>query len=187
MVEVQKSIYELIQEVRYELSQIEIKKSGWNPHLKFGYIELKDFVQVATKLFYEKGLCPVFSIQFDGNGVEVAVLKIVSGTEQVVFTVPTADSTASQNPIQNLGAKITYLRRYMYLIALDLVENDAVDAEDGEVKPQTPTLATPKQVELIKSLYDEENVQKMIEYYQVNSLDELTVKQASEAIARKKK
>ena len=46
--------------------------------------------------------------------------------------------------------------------------------------------ATSKQVEMLRSLYDEENVAKMLEYYNIQNLDELSLKTASELIARKK-
>jgi hypothetical protein len=93
------------------------------------------------------------------------------------------------NGIFNTGSKITYMKRYLYSNLLDLCENDVADQNNGEVKEQKieEKRATPKQVEMIRGLYDEENIAKMVEYYNINSLEELTLKQASEVIARKKK
>lgn len=144
-IEMQKSIYELLQEVRYELSKTELRKSGVNRHLNFNYFELKDFVPTVTKLFYERGMTPIFNIDIV-DGIEWAVLEIIKGAEVITFKSPTAD-TGQNNPIQNLGSKITYMRRYLYLIALDLVENDTVDAEDRD----TTKYATKIQIEKIFS------------------------------------
>ena len=89
------------------------------------------------------------------------------------------------NPIQSAGAKNTYMKRYLYMNALELSEYDAVDASAGE-KPEKVKNATEKQVLMIRTLYDEENIRKMLEFYQINSLEELTIDQASTVIKRKK-
>lgn len=151
----QYNIYQLLQDVRNELTKIEIKKSGYNSFAKFGYFELKDFLPITTKLFKERGMTPLFSIAYF-DGIEYALLKIIRGNEQIEFRVPTAEPSGN-NPIQNLGAKITYLRRYLYLIALDLVENDVVDAMDNTKEPKV-VVATPLQVKTIM-----ENKEKLIE------------------------
>ena len=75
----------------------------------------------------------------------------------------------------------------MYLIALDIVENDIVDASIEENKASIEEKkATEKQIEMIKSLYDEENIAKMLEYYNIATLEELSLKDASQVIAKKK-
>ena len=187
-IKVEKTIYELLQEVRYELSKTKLSKSGLNKHLNFSYFELGDFVPTATELFAKKGLCPIFNIVYDGNGIEIAVLKIVKGAEVVQFTTPT-DTPSNMTGIQALGAKITYLRRYLYLIALDIVENDVVDAtldENSNKAKVEDKKATEKQIEMIRGLYDEENIAKILEYYNIESLSDLSLKQASQVIAKKK-
>ena len=185
-IKVEKNIFELLQEVRLELSKKQLNKSGYNKHLNFKYFELGDFVPTATQLFADKGLCPIFNIVYDTNGIEIAVLKIVKGTEQVQFSTPT-DSPSNMSGIQALGAKITYLRRYLYLIALDIVENDIVDASIEKNEPSvSDKKATPKQVEMIRGLYDEENIAKIIEYYNIENLEDLSLKDASTVIAKKK-
>ena len=47
--------------------------------------------------------------------------------------------------------------------------------------------ATNKQIEMIKQLYDAENIAKMLEYFNVASLDEMSLKDASDVIAKKRK
>jgi len=186
-IQVEKTIYELLQEVRYELTKCELKKSGRNTYQNFDYFELKDFVPTATKLFNERGMCPIFNIAYEpNNGIEMAVLTIIRGSESIRFTTPTADPSGT-NAIQNLGAKITYLRRYLYLIALDLTENDIVDASDNSKDTPVVKKATPKQIEIIKEIYDEENISKMLEYYKIESLEDLPMKDASNVISRKSK
>ena len=43
------------------------------------------------------------------------------------------------NAIQNLGGSNTYLRRYLYLNALEIVENDMYDATSGKTTTKTTT------------------------------------------------
>ena len=187
---IDKSIYELLQEVRYEMTKIPIRKSGVNKHLNYNYFETADFLPTAHKLFYERGLCPLFSIGYDPNtGIEMAYLRIIKGAEALTVQFPT-DTPTNMSGIQAVGAKITYMERYCYRSLLGLTENDIVDLTlddtSRNVKVEDKT-ATPKQIEKIRQLYDEENIAKMIEYYGVSNLEELKMTQASEAIARKKK
>ena len=179
--ELEKSIFELLQEVRNVLSNTEIKKSGYNAFAKFNYFELKDFLSISTKLFNERGICPVFNIELDSNGIEYARLDLIKGMELITFRTPTAEPSGN-NPIQNLGAKITYLRRYLYLMALDLVENDVVDAQEP-VKEDPVVYATPLQVEeilnnkdLIMDLLKERGIKSK------NDIKKLTLDEADEII-----
>ena len=188
-IKVEKTIYELLQDVRYEMSKAPLKKTGYNKHLNFNYFELADFLPTAVKLLDERGLCPIFCIGYDANGIEMATLTVIKGAERVTFTTPT-DSPTNMTGIQALGAKHTYLKRYLYMNLLDMTENDMVDAsldEDSRQAKIEEKKATPKQVEMLKGLYDEANIAKMLEYYGVNAIEEMSLKQASEAISRKKK
>jgi hypothetical protein len=45
--------------------------------------------------------------------------------------------------IQNLGATHTYIRRYLYLLAMNVLENDVVDAAE----PKAPPVKAPVKVE----------------------------------------
>ena len=182
-IKVQKSLTADLQEVRAKISEMEIKKSGYNGYGKFNYFELKDFLPQATKLFSEKGICPIFQIAIGSNGVEYAILTLNRGPETIEFKVPTAESNNSSNPIQNLGSKITYLRRYLYMICLDLVENDLVDAVSGSEKEKKVNFATKFQVD---KLY--QNREKMVDKFKelniktMNDLKGLTVETASELL-----
>lgn len=176
-----KTLAELLQEVRYEMSKTEMKKSGYNAHLKFNYFELKDFVPLATKLFYERGITPMFTIECDANGIEYAYMHIFKGAERLIFKVPTAE-TGMPNPMQGLGAKITYLRRYMYLIVLDLVENDIIDAQDEAPKAE---LITNEQWTMLNKLYTKEEVKAMYAELGISNGKQIPREFASKKIADK--
>lgn len=120
------NIYSILQKLRNDPRLKGLKKTGKNAHLNFNYYELDDVLPVATALFEEYGICPIFRIEVEPNGIEYAYLTLVRDHEQIIFKVPTADPTGN-NPIQQLGSKITYLRRYLYITCLDLTEQDSVD------------------------------------------------------------
>lgn len=74
----------------------------------------------------------------------VLVIDIESGAEEL-FKKETREVTlqASQ-PIQNLGGKSTYMKRYMYMDVFEINENDSVEEETGapvkvETKVETKT------------------------------------------------
>jgi len=184
------NIFEAIQKVRLAMSKEPLQKNGYNAHLKYHYFEIGDFMPKAIEYLDRYGLCPIFNIGFDASGVEIATLTVVKGADRVMFQIPTAEVPNLQG-IFALGGKDTYCKRYLYVNhLLDLTENDVAEEINGDKEVKVTVeekKATPKQVELIRSLYDDENIAKMIEYYNVSSIEEMSLKQASEAIARKKK
>ena len=118
-----------------------VKKSGKNIKLEFTYFELKDIVPSATRIFAELGIAALV------NFGETASMSLYNADEPsepcVEFSIPYKEvpqiiSNAGKevtNPLQALGASITYLRRYLYMLALDIVEDDETDAALGSEKP----------------------------------------------------
>lgn len=187
-IKVAKTIYESLQEdIRLPMSKMNLKKTGYNKHLGYNYFELGDFLPQATDLLAKAGMCTVFSIRYDQNGVEMATLTLYKGAEQIVFTTPTAE-VPNMNGIFNLGSKHTYCKRYLYVNLLDLTETDGAEiSNEGKADaPKENKKATAKQIEMIKGLYDEENQAKMLEYYKIEKLEDLSIKDASALIQRKK-
>ena len=184
------NIYSKLQKCRVEVGEQCTKKTGKNTYAGFDYFTLEDFLPIANKVFEKNGLCPVFSIvPATMETAEMAVLKVFDDEGKYIeFTSTTANAEVGKNPnpIQNLGAQHTYLKRYLYMNVLELSESDVVDAiaEKEDVKQ---TRATLEQVDKIMELYDNENIQKIKDYYHVDNIEKLSVQQASQVIAQKKK
>ena len=129
------NIYKKIQKARVMLQASELKKSGFNKFSNFNYFELKDFLPRLNEIMAELGLFSTFNIltKTDDLGVstEQAILIIYNSEneEKLSFYSSTADGTGNVE-IQKLGAKQTYLKRYLYLNAFEIAENDIVDASD---------------------------------------------------------
>ena len=117
------------------------KKSGKNMTLTFKYFELDDIVPIATKIFEEIGLISV--VNFTAETATLTIINTENGDESVVFTAPMVISEGNKavTPVQALGATITYFRRYLYMMALDICEPDEIDSGMKNTSAPAPTVA----------------------------------------------
>lgn len=115
-----------------------VKKSGKNMHLEFKYFELADIVPAATRIFAEVGL--VSTTEFNADNAVMTIFNCDNPEEPgIVFSAPYREmepivsnkGNVVTNAMQALGSSITYLRRYLYMMALDIVEADDVEATLG--------------------------------------------------------
>lgn len=129
-------IHEKLQKARVELQGQKLKKSGKNNYSGFTYYELADFLPNINKIFFDLKLCSNFSIE---NGqASLAVIDWEDNTKEV-FTSPIADlELKGCTKIQALGGVHTYMKRYLYLNALEIVENDMFDVKAGEIEEKKP-------------------------------------------------
>jgi hypothetical protein len=157
-----------------------LNKSGKNKHLNFNYYELGDILPTVNQVFKELGLLGQFCIK--GEEAILNVYDVESG-EVIEFSSPTAEAKlVKATPVQELGAVHTYLKRYLYLNALELVEPDVLDNTIGDDKT-IDTKISDGQIELIKTFYDEETItNKILPYYKVKALENLTKEQANQVV-----
>lgn len=67
----------------------------------------------------------------------------VESQDTMEFTKETANcSLSGAQPIQNLGSKTTYMKRYMYMDAFEIVENDKIEEETGKPAPKVEKKTT---------------------------------------------
>ena len=119
-------VYENLNKVRLALQKTKLTKSGHNKFAGYQYFELGDFLPTINELFASHGLFGYISF-----GKELATLTIVSTEDQskIEITSPMAEANLKGcHPIQNLGAVETYIRRYLWVTALEIVEHDALDS-----------------------------------------------------------
>ena len=126
------SIYAKLAQARVKLQKENLKKTGNNRSFK--YFELKDFLPRVNEIFDELKMCAV--VRYSS---ELATLTIYDceKDESIEFTSPMVQKALpSGTEIQNLGAIQTYQRRYLYLTALEIVEDDLVDSIPPEKTEQ---------------------------------------------------
>lgn len=139
------NVYQKLLKARAMFLNADPKKSGKNMQLAFKYFELDDIVPIATKIFEEVGLIALVS--FENDYARMAIVDIDNPESGTTFTAPFKPiepiiSNAGKqvtNEMQALGSSITYMRRYLYMIALDICEPDGIDASGVA----TPTVTQP--------------------------------------------
>lgn len=129
---------------RVKFLEANVRKSGKNMKLKYTYFELDDIVPTATMIFRDLGLLPATT--FSNEIAKMTIYNCDDPADTVEFTSPMRDiepiissTTGGEvtNAIQRLGSVETYQRRYLYMIALDIVEADEMEAMTG-LNPEAP-------------------------------------------------
>jgi hypothetical protein len=139
------SVYKKLQEARILLQNTKLNKSGKNKFAGYEYFELGDFLPQIQNICKNVGLCGMVSFTAD-----TAYLTIhdTDGEGFTTFTSPMSSAALKGcHDVQNLGAVQTYLRRYLWTNAFEIVEHDALDATTGGVEPAKKAEPTPKTIE----------------------------------------
>ena len=154
------NIYQKLLKARAMFLEADVKKTGKNMHLSFKYFELEDIVPTATRIFGEVGIVPL--VNFTADTATMTIVNTDNPEETVTFVspfnqiAPIVSNTGKQatNEMMALGSSITYMRRYLYMIALDICESDGIDANAGVPAPAAPAPkappATPEQRQEVK-------------------------------------
>jgi hypothetical protein len=193
---------------RVLLQRSPLKKSGYNPYGKFNYFELGDFLPTINEIFWKLGLNSHFEIVpavvTEQHGSEIGTTETVTEqsyarltitnidnlSEHDTYRMPVADaSVKGAIAIQSVGSLATYERRYLWLSAMEITENDIVDAESGADKgkkeediPTAPPHKITEGQKQILAKADPGRFVQMLNYYKVRTINDLTMEQASEAI-----
>ena len=128
-------VYKKLAEARKMMRSRTLKKSGHNKFAGYNYFELGDFLHPALEIFDQLGLISIVS--FTKEQAELCVVDIEDGGE-IIFTCPFGSAALKGcHEVQNMGACQSYDRRYLYTLALGLVEHDALDSTTGSGNIET--------------------------------------------------
>ena len=149
------NIHKKIQKVKKELSERELKKSGRNDFSGFSYYELGDFLPSIIELCNKYGLFTKINFekhysiknistneintnteyQLDGDVAVLTIINTDKPDEKEIYSCDVKElNLKGANSIQNYGGVQTYLRRYLYMNAFDIVEADMFDSTEFEKK-----------------------------------------------------
>lgn len=153
------NVFQKLIKAREMFLNADVQKTGKNMHLSFKYFELDDIVPIATRIFNEVGLIGI--VNFTDTVAIMNIVNTENPEEAIAFSSPfnqiqpiiSKEGKAATNEMQALGSSITYMRRYLYMMALDICESDSIDANAG--KPVTTSTeskapASPEKREEIK-------------------------------------
>lgn len=136
------NVYKKLQDARVKLQALPLKESGKNTYANYTYMELGDFLPHINYICHEIGLCGVVSF---GDVATLTIVNTDKPEEAIIFCSPMSTAELKGcHAIQNLGAVQSYLRRYLWLAAFEIVEHDALDATNGKAAtPPAPKPAAP--------------------------------------------
>lgn len=181
------NIYQKMQAIKEELLEMNLKKSGLNKFADFSYYELSDFLPQIIKLCNKYNLFT--QINFDKENGTLTIVNAENTDETISYITPTEElELKGCNKIQALGGTQTYLRRYLYMNAFDITENDLFDNIAGKNTTSNKSTSPAPQVDLktkiegFKKWLETNNVsqdliQITLEKYNVNNIDEMNLEQ----------
>lgn len=178
------NIYSKMQKARCEFQEKPLKKSGHNKFAGYHYFELGDFLPTINALLEKHNLCS--NISFDNDMATLTIVNAENTEEKMVFTSPMSKASLKGcHDVQNLGAVQTYLRRYLWVNAFEIVESDGLEATTGKDDKPSKTKANvnaAKIMKLIETKYVNEMAvkQHVKSAYGVDTYEQLSDKQAKE-------
>lgn len=202
------NLFQKIQKCRVELQNSNLKKSGKNKFAGFSYYELADFIPKVNELFDKYKLFSQFTLQNDIATLEVfdtenkVKLNEYETYESITFSSPVAEIVIKgANAIQSLGGANTYMKRYLYLNLLEIVESDSFDAVSGKdiENSQKVAKSNNKPVKNLTKVEEKEtldlmqqmreladltntNYEELLKYYKVDSNSNMTLEQLRDCV-----
>lgn len=157
-----KNIYQRLALARKEFLEKGIQKSGNAKN--YNYFELKDIVPIATEVFDNNGLLLVVNFA-EGNAIgtlyntddPTQTMETTIDLSTTVNIPTTRDGGTIMNSVQWIGSKITYIRRYMYMLVLDIIEDDEIDKLDLSNSLGYGTPATQKAINKAQNVIANDN------------------------------
>ena len=124
-----------LMDARIKLHDSSLKKTGHNKFAGYHYFELGDFIVPIMQIMHKLNMAGFVSF-----GADLATLRIVDLDDNTEVSITSPMSSAAlkgSHEVQNLGAVQTYLRRYLWVTAMEIVEHDALDAVTGAEQPKS--------------------------------------------------
>jgi hypothetical protein len=179
------NLFQKLQQARVELQEMNLKKSGHNKFAGFTYYTLEDFLPAINIICNNVGLFT--AISFDKEYATLRIYDTDDIDKFIEYKSPMKEiEQKGCNAIQNLGSVQSYSRRYLYLSAFEIVENDFSDAVLGKddnkrISSNNITNGTKSQINILAKQYAElaektmDDVMNVLsEKYQFATLETLT-------------
>ena len=164
--------------------------------VRYSYAPLESIVAQVKSHLSENGFSYRIKVAQDEKMISVTCIAThTSGhSEETTFSVPIG-SESYMSDVQKYGARLTFAKRYVFCNAFGILTGDedtdaitpeATEAKPAAHKPPIAMKATPFQIKKMNDLFPLKGKAKEELYnaYQINSLTELTIAQANNAIKR---
>lgn len=173
------NIFEKIQKAKDTILKSNLKKSGENKFAGFKYYELADILPTIIQVCEEMKLFT--SISFSSDVALLEIVNIEEPTEKVQYCSPMKElSLKGCNEIQALGGVETYQRRYLYMAAFDIIENDMFDKTSGDDKEISKTIESALKDSIFTNSVPTDLVTKALLKYKHTKLSELRMSEVQD-------
>ena len=178
-----KNIYIALAAAQTEMGTV--VKGAVNPHFRSKYADLADVMQVALPALNKHGIAAWHSTVFaDGATIMRTTLSHGESDTHINCDVPLI---VAKNDMQGMKSATTYAKR----IGIESLTGIAPEDDDGNAaakappKHEAPKKISAEQFQAINNLiFDTEtDEQKFCAYWKVENLEDMTAKQADDAIA----
>lgn len=170
-------------------SELKAPKGQYNSFGKYKYRSCEDILEAVKPLLVKHGMVLNISDEIVTIGDRYYVKATAYLKESDIESDNVITNTAyareelekkGQDGSQITGTASSYARKYC-LNGLFLID-DTKDADTDEYVNQTQRKATDKQIKMLKDKMNEGQIDKMLKYYKVKKIEELSIDQASETI-----
>jgi hypothetical protein len=154
-------------------------KNSSNPHFKSKYADLAEVLNTVRPVFSDNGLSLIQSTEFDGALVSVTT---TIAHKDGGYVTAKASCVPAKTDAQGVGSATTYLRRYSLASVCGIAQED----DDGNASAHNgkPVAKITEKQEAELSDYIEAtgtDRAKMLAYFKVQALSDLTAAQAVQA------
>lgn len=184
------SIYEKLVDIQ---SRLKVEKNKHNDFGGFDYRSCEDILQAVKPMLNDHKLVLLLldELEYVENRSYIKATAILTDGENEIKVSALAREPekpkAKMDESQTTGSTSSYARKYALngLFALD----DGEDSDETNTNPKpTEKLITKEQIEELRGLgFDDKRLDNMAKYYKRASINEVTFKQAEDAIKKQKR
>jgi hypothetical protein len=189
------NIYQKVAAARVRFQDQGVKMSGKNTFAGYTYFELSDILPAINRIGNEMGF--ICRVSFEENEAVLQIINMDDPKESMSFHSPMSTAALKGcHEVQNLGAVETYIKRYLYQNAFEIVECDALNGTQGKHEPEPKAESSREYIDLKAALIDylnagmfdhPENVEKVIDAKDLTNMRKaLDAAKAKEKAAQKK-
>ena len=171
---------------------LKCNKNQFNSHGKFNYRSCEDILESVKPLLAETKCTLTMNDDIVLVGDRYYVKSVVELYDIESATKLTATAYAREqeekkgmDSMQITGSASSYARKYALNALFMIDDNRDADAQEPVKQEQkTEPLATANQIELIRQQMSPERIERMLTFYKKNRVEALSLKEASETLAK---
>ena len=175
-------------------NELSVQKTKHNEFGNFNYRSCEDILKAVKPYLKEHSLLLLLTdeVIFIGEKHYIkATAKLTDGTETIEVSASAREPgtpKAKMDDSQTTGSTSSYARKYALNGLFGLDDGNDSDTTNNGKKPKEAKLITKVQIAELKKLgFSDERLEKMAKYYKVESIEQISFKQASEAIEKQKR